>query len=113
MTHLRVARDTGCRSSEMTNMLIKDLVEERMEDGSYVAKIRVTDKTGLRTMRIYYAYPDLKDWLTNGHPFLTCHTLPYFVKQVRRMWVENLRLRQYGKCHTFGDNKEGLKGFIC
>ena len=76
--YLVVARDTGCRPSEMVNIKIKDLVIMQMEDRSHIAKITVNGKTGTRTVRIYYAYPFVKDWLSNGHPFPTLPDVPLF-----------------------------------
>jgi len=76
--YLMVARGTGCRPSEIVNMKIKDLVIMQMEDRSHIAKITVNGKTGNRTVRIYYAYPFVKDWLSNGHPFPTVPDVPVF-----------------------------------
>jgi hypothetical protein len=73
-----VARDTGCRPHEIVKMKIKDLVIQQMEDGSHVAKVTVNGKTYTRTFRIYYAYPYLKDWLSNGHPFPLVQNVPIF-----------------------------------
>jgi hypothetical protein len=36
-----VARDTGCRPHEIVNMKNKDLVIQRMDDGSHVAMVTV------------------------------------------------------------------------
>lgn len=80
-----VARDTGCRPHEMVNMRIKDLVFKQMEDGAHVALVTVNGKTGTRPVRIYYAYPHLKDWISNGHPFPSVPDVPVFCGQVRRI----------------------------
>jgi hypothetical protein len=37
-----VARDTGCRPHEIVNMKNKDLVIQRMDDGSHVAIVTVS-----------------------------------------------------------------------
>jgi hypothetical protein len=36
-----VARDTGCRAHEIVNMKNKDLVIQRMDDGSHVVIVTV------------------------------------------------------------------------
>jgi integrase len=76
--YFMVARDTGCRPSELMNIRIKDLVVMQMDDRSHIVKVTVNGKTGTRTVRIYYAYPYVKDWLSNGHPFPSVPDVPLF-----------------------------------
>jgi integrase len=76
--YFMVSRDTGCRPSELTNIRIKDLVVMQMDDRSHIVKVTVNGKTGTRTVRIYYAYPYVKDWLSNGHPFPSVPDVPLF-----------------------------------
>jgi hypothetical protein len=64
-----MSRDTGCRPHEMLRLKIKDVIAQQLEGGYQIARINVNGKTGTRNVRINNAYPRLKDWLTNGHPF--------------------------------------------
>lgn len=64
-----VSRDTGCRPSELLKLKIKDVVIQQLESGHHIARITVVGKTGARNVRLNNAYPRLKDWLTNGHPY--------------------------------------------
>jgi integrase len=66
-----VARDTGCRPRELLSLKIKDVVIQQLHEsgGRHIARITVNGKTGTRHVRINNAYPILKDWLSNGHPF--------------------------------------------
>jgi hypothetical protein len=59
-----VARDTGCRPHEIVNMKNKDLVIQRMDDGSHVAIVTVngsflTGKKNKVIIQIQYMYYQL------------------------------------------------------
>lgn len=73
-----VSRDTGCRVSEMLKIKIKDIVSQRLENGYQIAKITVNGKTGVRDVRLNNAYPRVKDWLSNGHPYPAYPNSPLF-----------------------------------
>jgi integrase len=73
-----VSRDTGCRVSEMLKIKIKDIVVQPLENGYQIAKIRVSGKTGVRNVRLNNAYPRVKDWLSNGHPYQAYPNSPLF-----------------------------------
>jgi integrase/recombinase XerD len=64
-----VARDTGCRPSEMIKIKIKDVIVQQLESGHHIARIPVNGKTGVQNKRINNGYPILKEWLTVGHPY--------------------------------------------
>jgi integrase/recombinase XerD len=64
-----VARDTGCRPHELLRLKIKDVIVQQLDNSTQIVRISVNGKTGTRSVRLHNAYPRLKDWLTNGHPF--------------------------------------------
>jgi integrase/recombinase XerD len=73
-----IARDTGCRVSEMLKIKIKDIVFQQTEEGYQIARLTVNGKTGVQNKRLYNSLPRLKDWLTNGHPYPANPNSPLF-----------------------------------
>jgi integrase len=73
-----VARDTGCRVSEMLKIKIKDIVFQQTEEGYQIARLTVHGKTGVQNKRLYNSLPRLKDWLSNGHPYPANPNSPLF-----------------------------------
>jgi integrase len=76
-----VARDTGCRPHELLRLKIKDIIVQQLgvdDNNMQIARITVNGKTGTRSVRLHNAYPRLKDWLTNGHPFPGNPNAPIF-----------------------------------
>lgn len=79
-----VSRDTGCRTHELLNLKIKDVIFLRLESGHQIAKITVNGKTGVRTVRLNNSIPFVKDWLSTGHPFGSNPSAPLFCGIGRR-----------------------------
>jgi hypothetical protein len=73
-----VARDTGCRVSEMLKIKIKDIVFQQTEEGYQIARLTINGKTGIQNKRLYNSIPHLKDWLTSGHPYPANPNSPLF-----------------------------------
>jgi integrase len=73
-----VSRDTGCRPHELLKLKIKDVVVRQLENGYQIARITVNGKTGTRHVRLNNAYPHLKKWLYNGHPYPANSNSPLF-----------------------------------
>jgi integrase/recombinase XerD len=73
-----VSRDTGCRVGEMLRIKVKDVIVQQLENGYQIARINVSGKTGFRNVRLNNAYPRVKDWLSNGHPYPAYPNSPLF-----------------------------------
>jgi len=62
---ISVLYDSACRISELLNAKIKDVIFD-----DYGAKIKVTGKTGTRTIRLIDSVLYLSEWI-NNHPYKT------------------------------------------
>jgi integrase len=62
----------------MLKLKIKDVVVQQLENGYQIARITVNGKTGTRHVRLNNAYPRLKEWLGQGHPYPGNPNAPLF-----------------------------------
>lgn len=62
-----MAHDTGCRSSELLKLKIKDVIFKYARDRQY-AEVSVNGKTGTRHLPLIDSIPYIKDYLQDEHP---------------------------------------------